>query len=102
MKVQLLAAVLVCSLGCSPTESDLQIDGLETQLREVRVKLIALESAVQKLQTASEELSSSQAGFDDTNWRDVVPEVKAATEEVTSALDEVNAALADAIKVARK
>jgi hypothetical protein len=50
--------------------------------------------AIGDLSTAVESLEQSVSGFEDENWRDVVPEVESATASVSGALDTLKGLMA--------
>ena len=52
--------------------------------------------ALDALSSAVDDLSSAIDRFDDDNWREVVPDVRTAAEDVSNAADQLKDLLADA------
>jgi len=97
MKRMILTAVLLLA-GCGESETDSlkaenqqlrsQVDQLQTQLADVREK-------ADELETKSSDLQDEVARFGSEDWKDVVPAVISASEEVDTAKDDVSEAAAE-------
>jgi hypothetical protein len=81
-----LTAGAACSDVAAEENMQGRIEDLETQLVRAR------DSAVE-MQAKSAELEASLARFDDSNWREVVPDVRLKAQDVQTAAGQVVAEL---------
>ncbi len=91
-------AILLCAL-LSACKSEHEIE-LEDQLKEVRTSLEATESQFSELKSEIESLNGAIEAFQDSNWREIVPEVQAAAQNVETAADGVETAIESAVAAA--
>lgn len=85
MKRLALAALLLLS-SCGPTE----VEQLRQENRELKAQLEDTRAQAEKLKEASDDLQAQLARFESENWQDVMPEAKAAGDNVESAQQELS------------
>jgi hypothetical protein len=73
-----------------------EVSGLNDDVASADETLDNAQTALETLRAAVDELSDNVNDFDRRDWHEVVPAVTAATRGVEAALDEAEAALADA------
>lgn len=68
-----------------------QVDELEETQREHQAAVNALRDTFSELEHAAREVASEMDRFESENWRDVVPDMQTATEQLANAVREVEA-----------
>ena len=92
----ILGALMLLSCGqTEPTREELleEMDDLASQLQDAQDQLGEAQGEVDRVRMASDDLLGAVSQFDDTNWREVVPQVRDASEERESAAADAEAAV---------
>lgn len=89
-----LAAVFIC--GCSESSitggSGEDVSALATRVEELEEAMENIRAAIDKAQSACDDLDGAVSAFDYDDWRDVVPRVRSAKDDLESALSEAELA----------
>ena len=99
----IIAALSLASSACEnpkikeiQTENDElqgQVSALTEKLENTRTAITEVQEYSAKVKTAAEELESETSSFDDENWRDVVPRVRSAGDEVATAQTDLDSSI---------
>lgn len=96
--VTMVAAALALT-GCGPSELDrtkTENEELRAQVERLQGELSDIKEKADALETSSGELRSQMERFESENWRDVVPDAQAASDQVESDKDDLKSAVDDA------
>lgn len=80
-----------CSIGKSgPTKAELkaQVEELQGQLDGLQAQVATAKEALDTVDSSMTDLETATSSFDDTDWKEVVPQVKTHVEELDTATTE--------------
>ena len=101
----LLGALLLVGCGKSRVEKlEIQVSDLQSQVSTLQAKLDDAqekagdaESSMEELKASVASLQSSVGGFNDENWRSVVPDVQDAADDVDQKSTAVESTISDTV-----
>lgn len=96
MRIALIFVLATAAASCGSSkveELEAQNEDLQEQVGSLKAKLEEVDGHVIELESAQSDLNDAVGRFESEDWRDVVPDVQSAAEEVESATAEVRSAL---------
>lgn len=98
MGITTIVAALVLT-GCGKSDLDrtkAENEELRTQVESLQGEISDIKEKADALETSSRELRSQMDRFQRENWRDVVPDAQAASDQVESDQDSLKSSVDDA------